>query len=379
MNFKNKLIAQLAHLEKDGLLRSRLLGDAFINKVNFSSNDYLSLKDFPPIKQFFSEGFARFPTGSGASMTVCGYHSVHQALERAFANYYEADAALLFSSGYAANLGIVHLLKKLHCHLYIDKSIHASIYDGINHINVPYTRFIANSIEDLTKKLDHNQDLKIILTEGLFSMSGQVPNLQKINQLCDNNQTTSIIDEAHSFGILGPSGLGTAALYNLTQKEIPLRMIAFGKAMGCQGAVVVGQKEWIDGLYQFARSYIYSTAISPALAWGLLNTLDFVVLADDRRKKLFDLVAYFQQQINLSPLSWTLSTTPIQQLKLGCPHKALYFADELKKVGVLCQAMRAPTVSTHATGLRVVLNYHHEQDDIDFLFQHIHRIYDSFY
>lgn len=213
-----------------------------------------------------------------------------------------------------------------------------------------------------------------MIAESVYSMSGQETDLRKMSELCSNYNADCVVDEAHAFGILGEQGLGAIKRYGLSQQEIPLRIIPLGKAFAFQGAVVAGQGEWIDALLQLARSHIYSTAVSPALAYGLLETLAFIQKADDRRQKLHDLIDYFQSAIKNSPLKWRSSTTPIQQLQLGCPYKALNFATELRRRGIFCQAMREPTVNRKDTGLRVVLNFHHEPEDIDRLLSELQQI-----
>ena len=162
----------------------------------------------------------------------------------------------------------------------------------------------------------------------------------------------------------------------LTQNEVPLRMIPFGKAFAAQGALVAGQKEWIHALLQAGRSVIYSTAISPALSYGLLKTLDIVTDAEDRRLHLRQLIDLFKEHIKSSPLNWVDSDTPIQQLYLGCPRLALHYAQELKNSGISCSAIRTPTVNIKSTGLRVILNYRHHEEQIQYLFNKLHTIYE---
>jgi 8-amino-7-oxononanoate synthase len=171
-----------------------------------------------------------------------------------------------------------------------------------------------------------------------------------------------------SFGLFGPEGLGLVKAHGLSQKDVPLRLITFGKALAGQGAVVAGKKIWIDALLQQARSYIYSTALSPALAYGMIKAFDVLRGADERRLKLNRLVGYFQQQCENSSLIWRKSVSPIQQLQLGCPHLAKQLSDDLLTQGIFCQAIRQPTVTRQETGLRVVLNYRHTEGDLDRLF-----------
>ncbi|MGQ3887457.1 aminotransferase class I/II-fold pyridoxal phosphate-dependent enzyme [Legionella sp. CNM-1927-20] len=371
-----QLLKQHKHfLQQQGLYRKRLVIDALKKDVlNFSSNDYLSLRNNKSIKQAYIKGFNLYPSGSGAAMSICGYHKIHRELESTFAHHLKADSGLLFSSGYAANLGIVRLLARLKCYLLIDKAVHASVYDGIKLTAINYKRILHNNYDDLNEKIQNSFAGSVFMTEGIFSMSGQQADLKTIAGLCATNEVPIIVDEAHSFGIIGQYGLGAVSYYQLNQQQVPLRLITFSKSLGGQGAIVVGQGEWIEALFQCSRSNIYSTAISPALSYGILESLSLLMSLDNERKKLAELIAYFNHCIKSSPLQWRQSQTQIQQLQLGCPRKALYYALQLKKQDIICQAIRQPTVCRLATGLRVVLNSNHEQRDIDKLFNRLHQI-----
>lgn len=362
---------QLEERKRQGLYRSRHLPLA--HHLNFSSNDYLSLRGDPRVKRAYQEGFARHDAGSGASMVVGGYQSIHHELEQRIATDLGVDKALLFSSGYAANLGIILMLASLDCHFLIDKAVHASIYDGLKLAQADFSRYRHNDYFDLQRRIANKPVRQVLLSEGIFSMSGQQPDLQHLAQVCATQTTPCIIDESHAFGVMGPHGLGAVAHYGLTAEQVPLRMIAFGKAMGGQAAVVAGQSDWVDALYQSARSWIYSTAISPALTYGLLASYELLHDADEARHKLHGLIRYFQEAVAQSPLSWRHSDTAIQQLRLACPHKALAAEAMLREQGVLCQAMRQPTVLRMDTGLRVVLNAHHTTENIDHLFTLLHN------
>ena len=375
------LIAETGRLKREGLHRKRMLASHSQHGqvINFSSSDYLSLSNEPYVKKGFQKGFTIHPTGSSGSMVVCGYHPIHRELEQAFATTLQTDDALLFSSGYAANIAVISLLTRFDADLFIDKAAHASIYDGLRLAQATYSRFLHNNLQDLALKLKAPCQNPVVLAESVFSMSGQTTDLGEMIALCKRYNAECLVDEAHAFGVLGPEGMGAVMQYGLSQEDVPLRVIPLGKAFAAQGAVVVGKKEWIDALLQTARSYVYSTALSPAFAYGLLQTLTFVKEAEGRRNKLRRLIAYFQQQTISSPLTWRYSHTPIQQLQFGCPHKALKFASLLLNKGIFCQAMRAPTVSKKDTGLRVILNYHHEPELIAHLFSLLHQNYESIY
>ncbi len=363
-----RLQAHVDTLKQKGLYRQRQLVSKTGPCVQFSSNDYLSLSNHHPIKRAYQAGFMQYPAGSGGSMLVCGYHPIHKILEDTVAEALHADAALLFSSGYAANLSVMRLLNTVNIHIVLDKSMHASVYDGLPAARTAYTRFAPHDVNDLSKKLTQVPADAIILTEGIFSMSGHIPPIRAMAALGH----PLIVDEAHAFGVLGREGLGAVHAAGLQPKQVPLRVIPLGKACAASGALVVGDGVWIDALLQTARAYIYSTALSPALVYGILQTIEYLRQAEYRRTKLWQLIGYFNQKIADSPYQWQRSSAPIQQLQLGCPQQALSMAEYLRKRGIICKPMRSPTVSKQATGLRIILNYAHECADIDNLIGSIH-------
>lgn len=360
------VLKQYCHtLQHKGLYRRRQIYD---DGLHFSHNDYLSLASHPLVKKAYEKGFKQYPAGSGGSMVVCGYHPIHKLLEQAFSSALKVDDCLVFSSGYAANLSIIHLLGQVGAEVLVDKAAHASIYDGLKFSGVLYLRYHHNDLVNLKDKIKQLHRSKVIMTEGIFSMSGQVAPLKEIAQLGQD----LLVDEAHAFGVVGEQGLGAVVKQQLTQAEVPLRVIPFGKAFAATGAIVAGQSAWIEALLQFSRPYIYSTAISPAMSYGILKTLDVIRQADDRREKLQYLITYFSRAIEQSPLKWRKSITPIQQLQLGCPQLALAYAKKLQEQAIICLPMRPPTVNQRDTGLRIILNYHHETHHIDKLFICLH-------
>ncbi|KTD49419.1 8-amino-7-oxononanoate synthase [Legionella rubrilucens] len=363
-------------LQQQGLHRTRQVLPVDGTYLHFCSNDYLSLSNDRRVKKAYQQGFEYYPAGSGGSGVICGYHPIHAEFEQTIAAALATDAAMVFGSGYAANLAVVNLLSQLERHLLVDKAIHASFYDGMKLADARFSRYRSNDTEDLRQKLAHTAQA-VVVTEGLFSMSGQVAPLQDISHLCETHEVPCLVDEAHSFGVMGEHGLGAVRHFSLTQEQIPLRIITFGKAFGGQGALVAGCGDWVDALVQYARPYLYSTAISPALVYGLLKTFQLIYDADDRRRQLEGLVRYFREKAAQSPLRFADSMTAIQQLQLGCPHAALNYAQELSKRRIFCQAIREPTVPRKYSGLRMVLNCRHEAKDIDHLFNELHAIYDT--
>ncbi|KTD60953.1 aminotransferase class I/II-fold pyridoxal phosphate-dependent enzyme [Legionella shakespearei] len=376
MILEGKIREFTADLERQGLLRTRQIRNTVTTqRVSFDSNDYLSLASDERIGQAYQRGYALYPSGSGASMLLSGYHENHRAVEQAFSQFLAVDDCLLFSSGYAANLAVTALLGRIQSECLIDKGIHASIYDGLSSSQVKYTRYIHNNINELNKKLTEN--ITSVITEGIFSMSGQIAPLSDISPLCQKQGSALIVDEAHSFGVLGDQGRGSVAHHGLTQAEVPLRIIPLGKVFAAQGAIVAGRRSWINGLLQAGRSLIYSTAISPALSYGLLKTLEVVAESDHRRVRLIELIDLFKGQIKKSPLQWAQSHTAIQQLQLGCPHLAQYYAQQLEAEGFGCSPIRSPTVAPKNTGLRIILNSGHQPEQIHQLFNKLDKIYEQ--
>lgn len=377
MFLNDKIKDYTDNLEQQGLLRNRsLLKPDDASLIHFDSNDYLSLNHDKRILEAYQKGYSLYPSSSSASMVLSGYHPNHRAVEQAFAQLLSVDECILVSCGYVANLAVMSLLGKLKAHALIDKEVHASVYDGLALSNLDYTRYLHNDVLDLERRLISEPKSTALITEGIFSMSGQLSPLSTISALCKKKQADLIVDEAHSFGILGEQGKGAVAYHGLNQNDVPLRVIPLGKAFAAQGAIIAGQGEWIGALLQAGRSLIYSTAMSPALSYGLLYTLDCVINAHDRRLKLIALISLFRELVTQSPFRWSNSYSPIQQLQLGCPHTALYYAQELKKSGISCLAVRKPTVTVKETGLRIILNYHHTPEQLQTLFSSLSAIYE---
>lgn len=374
MRLDDRLEDFLARQKKQGLYRSRPLVTGQGNHtIHFCSNDYLSLQNEPDIKKAYREGVEQYATGSGGSMYLGGYHALHHQLEQTVADALGVDACLLFSSGYAANLSIAMLMGIIKTHVLIDKAVHASFYDGLRLAKVNFSRYRHNNLDDARRKIMQVPEQSVLFTESVFSMSGQKTSLLALAQLANQRNMKLIIDEAHAFGVYGREGLGEVIAAGLNRDIVPLRVIPFGKSMAASGAIVAGNKTWIDALIQCARSNIYSTAISPALSYGLLETFKLMRQMDDRRQKLYDLVSYFRTLIATSPLLWRDSHTPIQQLQLGCANRAVSLAAKLFQHAIICLPVRKPTVSQQETGLRINLNCHHTHEQIDHLLDFIHH------
>ncbi len=356
----------LKNRQKNGLYRKRSIGNsATSNDLSFMTNDYLSLSTDESLKERFMDAFLTFSTGSGGSPVNGGRTLAHEQLECRIAELTNCDTAILFNSGYQANLAIMALLGHLEIPVVVDKAIHASIYDGIQLGRVTSSRFRHMDFSHLRSKLSPH---KIVITEGMFSMSGMIPPLNDYRDLVVDRQCGLMIDEAHSFGILGQQGLGACELYQLHQDLVPLRMISFAKSGAAMGAAVVGQFQWIDAMVQFSRPYIYSTTMSPALAHALHYTVTAIIEAEEARQHLRTLSQYFNERAHDSALNWRMTDSPIKQLLLGCSDMSLRLQKYLAENKIRVQAIRAPTVPAKETGLRLSLNAHHQLAEIDFFF-----------
>ncbi|MFY7698292.1 MAG: aminotransferase class I/II-fold pyridoxal phosphate-dependent enzyme [Legionella sp.] len=368
----NRLKLFKQELSRQGLYRQLNHGDQE-GLINFSSNDYLSLSVDKAVQRAYQTGFKYYPVGSGGSRLING-HRMHRYAERAFAEALGVDDCILFSSGYAANLALTALLAALNAEVIVDKAVHASIYDGLALRKILPIRYRHNDLGQLRSQLRKAGEHSAIITESIFSMSGQITPLKKIVSLSNHYKSTLFVDEAHAFGLCGKQGLGRIIDCDLTQEDVPIRVIPLGKAFGACGAILAGKKVWLDALLQVARPLIYSTAISPAMAYGYMLNLEVVRAADNRREKLHELIVYFRQAIGPSSLSWRDSSSAIQYLRLGCSRLALAYANHLYERGIYCQAIRCPTVSQSDTGLRITLNYNHQTENIDYLFSCLDKI-----
>lgn len=374
MRCEQKIRQYLADLDQKGLIRSRHLGALASDiGIDFCSNDYLALSNSPMLQKGFMEGYKKYPSGSGASALIAGYHPIHHELEAFFTASTATDTAMIFSSGYAANLAVMGLLGKLQCPTLIDKSAHASIYDGLHLANIPYGRFFHQNYADMQEKL---KDGSVIVTEGIFSMSGSISDLPIMVNGAKRKDSVVIVDEAHSFGIVGEQGMGAAHAAAIALDDIPLRIFPLGKSVGSMGAIVAGKKEWMEALLQAARPYMYSTAVSPAVAYGIKEAMKAVIKAHAARVRLQSLIAHFKRRRASSHLDWLESDTPIQRIKIKSVLRAKKLHQALLAQSIKTQYIRPPTVNKLETGLRICLRADHTPSDIDALFEALALIHE---
>jgi 8-amino-7-oxononanoate synthase len=352
----------------------------FNGYLNFSSNDYLGLASDPRLHTA-SATCHPVGLGSGASALISGYHTIHQKLEEALAQFLNRPATLLFPSGYMANLAITDTLLRLDPTSYAlhDRLNHASLFDGTRLSGARFRRYPHLNLTRLAQHLRQKPDDRVfIFTESLFSMDGDKTPLAALVQLVQETHPNAYItvDESHSFGLYGTQGQGLIHAAGLNTDHIPIMMGTFGKALGGGGAFVSGDKPLIEALCQWARPYIYTTALSPLLAQGALNALNIIQNEPERRLQLFRNIDYFCTQAQLHNLPLGQPHSPIQPLILGDNQRALRWAKALQGHKIIVTAIRPPTVPHNQSRLRFTLSALHTSAEIDQLLKQLVDLYD---
>ncbi len=334
--------------------------------LSFCSNDYLGLAQHPQLVAALTRTAREEGVGSTSAHLICGHRREHAELEEALAVWTGRERALLFSTGYMANLGVLQALLARDDACVQDKLNHACLLDGAKLSGAELKRYPHADVDAAARQLAANPDAAALLaTDGVFSMDGDVAPLRELAQLCARERATLMVDDAHGLGVLGAHGAGSLDAANLGQHEVPLLMATLGKALGCSGAFVAGPAALIDGLLQFARPYIYTTAMPPALAAAALAAVQLVQSEGWRREKLTALIARFRRGATELGLPLAPSPSAIQPLLLGSAETALAAAQALERQGLLVTAIRPPTVPAGQARLRITLSAAHEEAHID--------------
>jgi 8-amino-7-oxononanoate synthase len=332
---------------------------------SFISNDYLGFANHPVLKKTLCEAAEIYGTGSGASHLLGGHSRAHQQLETELAAFTGRDRALLFSTGYMANLGVLTaLLNKGDCILQ-DKLNHASLLDGGLSSGADFHRYLHANISSLEKYLVKNSGKKILVaTDGVFSMDGDIAPLPELSAQCKNHDALLMVDDAHGFGVLGKTGAGSCEHFSMAQQDVPVLMGTLGKALGSFGAFVAGSHDMIEMLIQFARTFIYTTAMPPAQAAVTSAALQLLGTEKWRREKLQNNIDFFRAQARKNGLPLLDSPTAIQPLLVGSSAAVLQLDKQLRQRGFLVGAVRPPTVAEGAARLRITLSANHEENEI---------------
>jgi 8-amino-7-oxononanoate synthase len=366
-----ELQGELDALQRDGLKRTRRTLELPCGPqaqvdgqplISFCSNDYLGLANDPALVDAACAGARIWGVGSGASHLVSGHLGAHAVLEQKLAEFTGFARALLFSTGYLANLGIVPALVGRNDAVFADRLNHASLIDAVQLSRADSQRYPHADLATLERLLaTSTARRKLILTDAVFSMDGDLAPLPGLLALAERFDAWLVVDDAHGFGVLGRQGRGTLAHFNLPAAERLVYMGTLGKAAGAAGAFVAGSATVIEWLQQRARSYIFTTASSPIIACALASSLDLIAAGDARRQHLWQLVA--QLRDGLAGTRWRLlpSPTAIQPVIIGDNHDTLRIAGALYARGLWVPAIRPPTVPKGTARLRVSLTAAHSE------------------
>ena len=375
MSLDAKLKAQLTEREQARLYRHRQVlespqgVDVVVNGeryVNFSSNDYLGLASHPKVIEALADGARKWGAGSGAAHLVSGHSLPHHALEEELAEFTGRARALLFSTGYMANLGAVSALLGRGDSVFEDRLNHASLIDAGILSRARLKRYGHADASELVTQLDATDSgSKLVVTDGVFSMDGDLAPLPELAQACQQKDAWLMVDDAHGIGVVGPHGRGSLEHFNLNTEAVPILVGTLGKAFGTFGAFVAGSETLVESLIQRARSYIYTTALPPAVAEATRASLRLIQTESWRREKLQQLVKRFRQGASESGLPLMDSFTPIQPLLLGDTERALTVSQRLREQGFLISAIRPPTVPEGTARLRITISAEHEEAHVD--------------
>ncbi len=383
----DQIHSELQSLKDNHLFRTRkLLSGRLGSKLSlnhqehlsFCSNDYLGLSQNQFIQAALIEGIHLSGNGMGASHLISGHHEFHEAFEHAFSEALYFEGALLFSSGYMANMGVISALAGKDDAIFSDKLNHASLNDAAILSRANHKRYRHNDMNHLEELICASKSkVKIIVTDAVFSMDGDIADIPHLIYLCEAYDAYLYIDDAHGFGVLGEEGKGVLQHFiDLQRIKTPhsprlIYMATLGKAAGIHGAVVASSNSVIEYLIQKSKQYIYTTAIPAFLAYGLKESLNQILKAHEAREHVKGLVNTFRNHMKLNKLSLGNSLTPIQPVIVGNEINALRLNQWLMDVGIYVPAIRPPSVPKGTSRMRVSFSALHSDLDVRELIKNI--------
>lgn len=328
--------------------------------LSFCSNDYLGLAGSAELAKALSNAADALGSGSGAAHLITGHHKEHQRLEEELAEFTQRPRALLFSTGYMANMGTINALSTPDTLIAQDALNHASLLDGGWLSRGTPARFQHANVDAATTLLTSaTYERKLLVTDGVFSMDGDLAPLPELATVAKQHDAFVMVDDAHGLGVLGARGGGICEHYGLSIEDVPILMGTLGKGFGCFGAFVAGSDALIESLIQFGRTYIYTTALPAAIAATTRAALDLVKQGHHRREHLQTLTGYFREQAAQLGLPLMDSNTPIQPLLIGDAATTLDIAAQLHACGILITPIRPPTVPAGTARLRITFSASH--------------------
>ena len=368
------LALELAEIESQDLRRTRRLLESpqgarvtvdGRDYVAFCSNDYLGLASHPRLIEAARQGAARYGVGAGASHLILGHSMAHHDLEKRLAAFAGFPRALLFSTGYLANIGAVTALVGREDAVFADRLNHASLNDAVLLSRAAFKRYPHLDLAALERLLaGSTARRRLIVTDAVFSMDGDIAPVPELVVLAERYDAWLLLDDAHGFGVLGAEGRGTLAHFNVNSPRV-IYMATLGKAAGVSGAFIAGEAEVVETLVQRARAYVYTTATPPLLAHALLESLELVRREEWRRDRLRELVRQLRASLQLARWRLEPSGTAIQPLIIGANAEAVAVAEALARGGLLVPAIRPPTVPVGTARLRISLSAAHVPDDVE--------------
>lgn len=382
------LKSALAEIDRQHLRRTRRTIEAFpiagsraevvVNGrkvVDFCSNDYLGLSRHPDIATAMQQCAASAGCGSGASHLVTGHGIEHQRLEEELAEFTGRERALLFSTGYMANLAAVCTLADRGEVVALDRLSHASLIDATLLSGARFSRYAHGDAADAERVLkEHPGTATVLATDGVFSMDGDFARVPTLARIARAYKAWLIVDDAHGLGVLGATGRGVLEHYELGAAQVPVLVGTLGKAFGSFGAFVAGSSDLIELLVQKARTYIYTTALPQPVAAATRKALEISQRESWRREHVLALAARFRAAARQLDLHLAASETPIQPVLLGTAEAAVRAQNELLECGFLVVAIRPPTVPTGTARLRITFSASHTEDQVDALVEALGRI-----
>ena len=367
--------AVLQQLAQDHLLRELSVIDSSCGPIMslngestllFSSNDYLGLANHPHLKDAALKAIKQFGVGSGASRLVSGTLTPHHDLEKVLAQFFGTEASLIFSSGYAANTGIIPRLIAQDGLIFADRLCHASLIDGCRLSRARLRVFHHNDVDHLKSLLaKHSLDgSALMVTEGVFSMDGDLAPLPELVRLAEEFEAILLIDDAHGTGVMGQTGRGTIEHWGAQSDKI-IHMGTLSKALGTSGGFMTGTKEFIAYLINTSRSFIYSTAPPPSMAAAAQMAVHVIQQEPERRARLWQNREHMFQGLTAMGCPMTKTESPILPIIVNNPVLAVEMSQQLRKKGIYIPAIRPPTVSKDTSRLRITVTAEHSVEQID--------------
>ena len=341
------------------------------NIISFCSNDYLGFANHPKIKQAAIDAIKHYGVGSGSAHLVSGHSEAHHQLEEELAEFTGYPRAVLFSTGYMANIGLCQALLDKNDNVFEDRFNHASLIDGGLISGARFQRYLHNDVTSLEKKIaraDAETD-RLVLSDGVFSMDGDIADVPALSTLCKKTNSWLMIDDAHGFGTLGETGKGSLQYFSLNSDDVPVYMATLGKAMGTAGAFIAGSDDLIETVIQKARTYIYTTAMPAAIAEATRCSLTLLQDEPEHLQNLNNNITIFRNSCEQAGLTIEKSRTAIQPLLIGDDKKAVSISQQLFEKGFLVTAIRPPTVPEGTSRLRITLSAKHDKEHIEKLIE----------